>query len=265
MKICFSTLGCPEWNWGEITSVAKDLGYDGIEIRGVKNELYAPKIKEFQPANVKNTKQQLGVLGLEVACLTSACYMHKKELKAETVKEAFEYIDTAAALGARYIRVMGDTDPQPKGEVDVAWVKDTYAEIAEYGAKKGVTPLVETNGYFADTKKLKKLLDGVLNTGVIWDIHHPFRYFGESPEETLANIGPYVCHVHLKDSVIAGGKVKYTMLGYGDLPVRKCIEGLKAQKFEGFYSLEWVKRWDLTLEDAGIAFAQYAGFMHALK
>ena len=35
MKVSFSTLGCPEWSWAEITSMAKDLGFDGIEIRVV--------------------------------------------------------------------------------------------------------------------------------------------------------------------------------------------------------------------------------------
>lgn len=41
MKICFSTLGCPDWSWEEILAAAKDLGYDGIELRGLGNEIYA--------------------------------------------------------------------------------------------------------------------------------------------------------------------------------------------------------------------------------
>ena len=35
MKLSFSTLGCPEWSWNEILATAKDMGFDGIEIRGV--------------------------------------------------------------------------------------------------------------------------------------------------------------------------------------------------------------------------------------
>ena len=34
MKIAFSTLGCPEWSWEDIYSMAKDTGFDGIELRG---------------------------------------------------------------------------------------------------------------------------------------------------------------------------------------------------------------------------------------
>ena len=35
MKIAFSTLGCPDFDWSDIYSMAKDLGFDGIEIRGL--------------------------------------------------------------------------------------------------------------------------------------------------------------------------------------------------------------------------------------
>ena len=38
-----------------------------------------------------------------------------------------------------------------------------------------------------------------------------------------------------------------------------------ATGYRGFYSLEWVKRWDLSLEEPGIAFAHYKQFMDALE
>ena len=35
MKISFSTIACPDYSWVDIYSMAKDLGFDGIEIRGM--------------------------------------------------------------------------------------------------------------------------------------------------------------------------------------------------------------------------------------
>ena len=35
MKLAFSTVGCPDFQWSEIYSMAKDLGFDGIEVRGL--------------------------------------------------------------------------------------------------------------------------------------------------------------------------------------------------------------------------------------
>jgi sugar phosphate isomerase/epimerase len=63
---------------------------------------------------------------------------------------------------------------------------------------------------------------------------------------------------------VENGKVRYRLLGEGDIPVARIVRVLKEAGYDGFYSLEWVKRWDLSLEEPGIAFAQYKAFMDAL-
>ena len=60
MKIAFSTLGCPDWTFGEMISTAKDLNFDAIEIRGIENEVFAPYAKPFIKRNLKNTIKLLG-------------------------------------------------------------------------------------------------------------------------------------------------------------------------------------------------------------
>ena len=40
MKISFSTLGCPEFGWRDIYSLAKDFGFDGIEVRGLGDKRF---------------------------------------------------------------------------------------------------------------------------------------------------------------------------------------------------------------------------------
>ena len=55
MKLAFSTLGCPGWSWDEIYATAKDLGMAGIEIRGIENEMFAPKTKPFRKENIAQT------------------------------------------------------------------------------------------------------------------------------------------------------------------------------------------------------------------
>ena len=47
MKLCFSTLGCPEWSFSDIISTACDMGYDGIEIRGVGNVIDGRVFRNF--------------------------------------------------------------------------------------------------------------------------------------------------------------------------------------------------------------------------
>ena len=48
---------------------------------------------------------------------------------------------------------------------------------------------------------------------------HPYRFAGEKPETTVQNLGAYIKYVHIKDSVVEDGVVKYKMMGEGDLPI----------------------------------------------
>lgn len=267
MKLSFSTLGCPEWTWNEIIATAKDMGFDGIEIRGVGNELYAPGIKEFTDTNRKTTKEKLYGMGLRIVCLASACYLYDQENAERYLAEGKAYIDTASALGAPYIRVLGDRDPQPSAGIDDDVVAGALEILGEYAAGKDVTVLIETNGVYADTKRLSRLLNRIscANTGVLWDLHHPYRYFGELPEQTYQNVGKFIKYVHVKDSVLdENGHLQYKMLGSGDLPVRESVRVLNENGYDGYLSLEWVKRWYSDLEAPGVVFLQYLNYMNKI-
>ena len=266
MRLCFSTLGCPEWSFSDIVSTACDLGYRGIEIRGVGNVIDGTRIPEFSPANAPKTKKLLADKGLTISCLTSACYMNDQNHIDDVVYLAKSYVDTAHDMGIPYIRVLGDFGPEQSGELNIPAIASQVKVVAEYAKPLGVGILIETNGFFANTENMAKLIDaaGEDNIGVLWDIHHPFRYFGETPKKTIETVGDLIRHVHIKDSIMEDDKLRYTMVGYGDLPVRECVTELEGIGFDGFYSLEWLKRWDLSLEEPGIAFAGYADYMKRL-
>lgn len=262
MKTCFSTLGCPGWSFTEIISFASDIGFGGIEIRGVMDEMFVPAIDELSPDKIDATKQRIESLSLSIPCLTSACNLNDENV----IEAAKAYVDTASAIGAPYLRLLGDAGPAPSDGVRMKVLSFNLSEIADYAKSKGVMPLIETNGFFAKTRVLAALLGelGHDNIGVLWDIHHPYRFFGERPCYTVKHIGKYIKHVHVKDSVSDGKNVRYKMLGEGDVPVKDAIKELRAIGYEGFYSLEWVKRWDLSLEEPGIAFVQFKEYMDAL-
>ena len=261
MKLAFSTLGCPEWNFREIMSTAKDLGYQGVEIRGIKNTIYTPDIHEFSKRNLSQTKDIIAGYGLEIPCLTSAAYLSRKDLRAEAQRETRDYIDLAQKLATPYVRLLGDTVIEPGANVDDGFVRDNLFEAAEYAQNTGVTPLIETNGVYSDTKRLSKVVDGISGIGVLWDIHHPARFFEETPEQTYDNIGAYLKHVHIKDSKLDDKQVHYMPLGHGSIPVAQALCLLNLKGYTGYYSLEWVRRWDKSLESAGLAFAQYINYM----
>lgn len=263
MKIGFSTLGCPNWTYNEVTATAKDLGYDGVEIRGIASEMYAPKMKVFSDENLQKSLERLGEL--EIPILTSnACVATSVNIE-KSVQEAMEYMELAGKIGAKYIRIMPTNRAMlDDGDYDLAL--SYYKAFAKYGEKYGVTPLMETNGMFCDSSLLRKFMleTGEKNIGVLWDIHHPYRYGRESIAETLRNIGDFVKYVHIKDSIRENGATAYKMIGNGDLPLKEAVNGLKEIGYDGYITLEWVKRWQPDLAEPGIVFARFIDDIKAL-
>lgn len=263
MKIAFSTLGCPDFSWQDIYSMAKDFGFDGIEIRGLGKNIFTVNTKPFLDENIKDTVGMLSKLKIEIPCLSSGCCLKYADKTEDNIEELKKYINLAEKLGASYIRVLADLKPRPEGEVDDNTVLSVLKRIIPEAEKKGITLLIESNGVYSDSARLAKLLTMTASDCVaaLWDIHHTYRFGHETPEQTVQNLGAYIKYVHVKDSVVKDGKVSYRMMGEGDLPIDGVMLALRSINYDGYISLEWVKRWARDLTDAGIVFPQFANFM----
>lgn len=263
MKLAFSTLACPNSTWKDIYSMAKDIGFDGIEIRGLGDDIFAVRAKPFTDSELPNTIKTLQSQKLSVPCFSSACCLKFAEKAEENKKEITEYIMLASKMGTPFIRILADLDVHPNGEVDDALVIAQLKQLAPIAQDHDVTLLVETNGVYSDTARLRNLLEKTASDAVaaLWDIHHPYRIAGEAPEQTVQNLGAYIKYVHAKDSVMQDGHIIYRMMGEGDLPIDEMMLALRSINYEGFVSLEWIKRWSSELEDAGIAIPHFAHYM----
>ena len=270
MKLSFSTLACPGYSFSEIYSMAKDLGFDSIELRGVGVRDGMPNFdiaegltQAFGPERLEKTLRVLENTGLGISCVSCGCALRDRENAEDNLREVKIYIDACARIGCPYLRVLGDPGAAPTDGGDDEAVYAALAALAGYAAEKGVTLLVETNGVYSDTARLAKLLTRVANDSVaaLWDVHHTFRYNGEQPETTVQNLGIYIKHVHIKDSVLRDGKISYCLMGEGDIPAEETVLALKSIDFSGCISLEWVKRWMPSLSDAGIVFPQFVDYM----
>lgn len=263
MKIAFSTLGCPDFDWTDIYSMAKDLGFDGIEIRGLGQDILAIHAQPFTEKQLPSTLKKLAELRLEIPCLSSGCCLKYAEKAEENYKEIVDYITLASKLGTPFIRILADIEPEPGDEVDDEVILAALKRLIPVAEAKGVTLLIETNGVYDDTARLCNLLNRVASdaVGALWDAHHPYRYAGETPGKTVQNLGAYIRYVHIKDSVVIDGVTHYRMMGEGDLPIDDIMSALRSINYEGYVSLEWVKRWAADLDDAGVVFPHFVNFM----
>jgi len=265
MKYGFSTLVCPGWQWEEIITAASDLGFDGVELRGIGKDIVLPKAKLFEDARLPVLLADVRRMGLHIPCLSMGACLSEAAVREEALAETAAYIDLAAKLGAPFIRVLADREPAPGGaDVDECVLRDNLQKLLPIAAGKGVTLLLETNGVYADSAVLRAFCESVAheNLGVLWDVHHPFRFFGEKPADTYENLKAFLRHVHVKDSIRENGSIQYKMLGGGDVPLKEVMRLLKHNGYDGFVVLEWVKRWNMGLEEPGIVLPH---FINAIK
>ena len=96
----------------------------------------------------------------------------------------------------------------------------------------------------------------------LWDVHHPYRDKGESPAQSINNLGAYVKHVHLRDSDDSGD---YNVIGEGTFPVGEVMNALASIDYDGFVSLEWKPEWMEDLTDREVIFPHFVNYMERFE
>jgi sugar phosphate isomerase/epimerase len=263
LPLGFSTLGCPQWDWQRVLDFAAAHGYAGIELRGLQGEMDLTKRPELAPPRLEESKRQLAERGLSVVCLGSSANMHPTDPadRAAQLDEARRFIDLAQALGAPYVRVFGNEYvPGVPREAMLAHIAAGLREIGEHARDRNVTVLIESHGDFTDSPSLLDILQRTDSPAValLWDAHHTYVTGREAPEDTVRQLGRWIRHTHLKDSVPAGNDRRYVLTGTGDVPVRRQVEALARSGYRGYYSFEWEKRWHPEIEEPEVAIAQFA-------
>src|SRR2546421_4404569 len=213
LPIGFSTLGCPAWSWKQILDFAQTHDYAAIELRGLQKNMdltLAPELSR-EGGRIEESKRELRERGLRISDLGASAELHEQDpaKRAAQLDEARRFIDLAETLRAPYVRVFGNKYVQgvPR-DMMLAHIARGLRELGDYARPKGVTVLIESHGDFTDSPSLLALLEQAASPSValLWDAHHTFVSGKEQPEDTVRQLGRYIRHTHLKDSVPAGAR-----------------------------------------------------------
>ena len=264
LPLAFSTLGCPKWTWPQILDFAAAKGFSAVELRGIQGDLDLPSRPEFAPHRIAASKKDLTAGGLRISDLGSSSEMHHSDdaARAKQIGDAKRFIDLAEKLEVPYVRIFGNKIEGPRDEV-IHRVAMGMRELALYAAPRNVTVIIESHGDFTDSATLKRILTEAdsPNAALLWDAHHTFASSHEDPETTVRELGPWIRHTHLKDSVLVNGERHYVLTGKGDVPIQRQIKALEGIGYKGYYCFEWEKLWHPEIPEPEIAFADYAKVM----
>ena len=251
MKLSFSNRGWPELSFESMLDTAVDMGFAGVEIYnphsfGHLTEKGAP----FHKYNTAATARQLREKQLTIPCFDTSCDISGNSSVINTVTEL---IEIAHDSNVPYVAVCALHD-------DENAVFSALTALLQKAEALSVSILVKTSGIYADTSRLRAMLDRFAsdNLAALWDVHHTCRDNGESGDDTIKNLGCYVCHVHLRDSDDDGA---YQLIGEGTMPISDVMRALSSVNYDAFISLEWKPEWLEDLKDPEIIFPYFVNYM----
>jgi sugar phosphate isomerase/epimerase len=266
LPIAFSTLACPQWEWMKILDYAEAHGFAAVELRGLQGNLDLPSHRVFDRSQIAQTKREIAAHGLRIACVSSSAHMDEfdEAARAQQTADGKRFIDLAVTLEAPYVRVFGTN---PNGDKSIvlddkikARVAANLKQLGEYAGPRNVTVLIESHDNMVTSPVLNDVLQRAdsPHVALLWDAYHTFAEGGEQPEFTVSQLGKWIRHTHLKDSVIAEGGRKFVLTGRGDVPIQRQIAALRRINYQGFYCFEWEKVWHPDLTDPEIAVGDYS-------
>ena len=251
MKLSFSTRGWGDLCWEELMDTALDMKFSGIEVYNLhKFPHLTGRGGPFHKHSVAATVRALRDQKLMIPCLDTSMDISDSAENADVLESVMGY-----ACDARIPYVVGWASSE--NEEMIRANLDRLLPLAE---ERGICLLIKTSGIYADTSRLRKLLESYASDflGALWDMHHPYRDFGESADTTIKNLGTYVKHVHLRDS---DDKDTYNLIGEGNMPVIDMIRALSSINYDGFISLEWKPEWMEDLQDREVIFPHFVNYM----
>ncbi len=251
MKLSFSTKGWSERSWDELVGLAEEMDFNGIEVFDVaKNEELVGKGAPFHIYNTHATARELREKGLQIPVLNTSVDIADGQ---DHTKELTAFINIASEVFATGVCVTAVA-----GNEEAA--RASLSAIMPYAEEKKVSVLIETTGIYADTARLRELMDAYASDylGALWSVRHPYWEFEEKPAITIRNLGAYVKHVHLVDSEADHSPA---LVGEGVLPLDEVMLALSSIDYDGFISLEWMPEWMEDVTEPEIILPHFVNYM----
>ncbi|MBE6940743.1 MAG: AMP-dependent synthetase [Ruminococcaceae bacterium] len=251
MKLSFSTRGWPGMSWEQMLETATEMGFSGIEVYNLpKFDPMLDRSGPFHKYQSAATVRQLRDMKLQIPCFDTSCDLSDSE---DPTNALLILMEVASNTRVPYVVACALQD-------DEARVQQRLEILLARAEALGVGILLKTSGIYADTARLRSMMDRFASDymGALWDVHHPYRDLGECADATIKNLGSYIRHVHLRDSDDQGN---YQLIGEGTMPIADVMRALTSVNYDGFISLEWKPEWLDDLKEQEVIFPYFVNYM----
>ena len=243
----------------ELPAIAHEIGFDAIEYIDIPGATQEEKIER-----AKKIRANAEALGMTINAYTiGAClYQPTEEASDAEIKRLCDQLDVAVALGAPVMRhdvvyQLAKSGPARSFDGMLPVIAKNVQRVADEAAKRGITTCTENHGFISqDSDRVERLFNAVNrdNFGILVDIGN-FICADENSVTAVSRLAPYAVHVHAKDffrkenngqpcpegwfATRGRNYVCGCVLGEGVIPVKQCLDIIRATGYDGYFSLEY--------------------------
>ncbi|HTW10042.1 MAG TPA: sugar phosphate isomerase/epimerase family protein [Acidimicrobiales bacterium] len=263
MRLAYSNLACPEWQFERTVEAVATYGFDGLEVRLFDGEVVTPALSAVSR---RRGEAALRHSGAQVCALDTSLQVTAED-RAAFLRDVEAMAEIAQQWGAPLLRLFGGKLPAEPAARAAALQRAAGAlvEGAAVAAAYGTRLALETHDDFSSAHTVAEVLDQAAGSaGAVYDSHHPHR-MGEMPREVLEVLGGHVWHVQAKDAVRLPGDDNWRLvpLGEGEVPVQEMLAQLPKAGYSGWISLEFEKKWHPELAPPELALPPQAKLLRS--
>jgi len=218
---------------------ARDAGFKAVALYFAAGRL-PYELESLTEAQAASLTQRLADHGLTAIAAGGGANL----LTDEGLEAFIRTLDGAARLGVSAF----DTGSLSIKDKDADTVNREFAlfcenivRAADAAADRGITICLETHGGITGTlPACAELMErlGHPHVAIGYDPANIVFYEGASPCEGLAELVPFIGHIHLKDHVGGQGSAVFPTVGKGEVPYPEILKTLRAAGYAGWLSVE---------------------------
>jgi sugar phosphate isomerase/epimerase len=146
-------------------------------------------------------------------------------------------------------------------------IKSNYETLIDYCKGSKVKVLLDAHDDWVWSEDPLKIMQGFdkKHTGLIWDFFNMHLITKESPQKMYETLKNYIEIVQIKDGFFKPNNTyEYTLTGKGEVPIAEILSIIESEKYKGFISFEWEKRWHPELPNPEIALPHFVNYIKSI-
>jgi sugar phosphate isomerase/epimerase len=196
------------WDLPKIVDFARAAGFAGLEFRAESSHKHGVEL-EANPELRREIRERIQDAYLEIACigLSSRFDTPVDAKRREVIDRTKRYVELAAAVGCKRLRVFGNDMPKqgaeegsaaPERERVLTYVADALLELASFAEPHGVDVLLEMHGQFNYWYYARTAVEfaGHPRNGIVYNCDNR-DLVGGSVAATYDRVRHLIRHVHM--------------------------------------------------------------------